>query len=671
MRARGDTFDRGIVPSIASLLTIIFASLSSSVGLAENLVANPSFEQQAGTPPFPEEWRADRQVYAADKSVHHGGETALRFVNQDPGRYTLCRQTARLEPGWKCRFSVWVKTKDLVGQESGATICLEWSDRNGKWLGGCYPTGVKGTTDWTRIEGVARLPKEAGACHLNCYVRKGMTGTAWFDDVELQREFDPIVQTMILSPAYRGTITAQGPAEVRTRLRLNLTDYDLKPRDLTLSYRLQDQAGQTALENGGLRLAEGQPTDFAFPTRGLKPGKYRLEVWLSGPDGKRIQTDWHDLLRAADDFRPRSWIDAKRRLVVDGKPMFPLGMYFSSIDAKDLDLYSQGKFNCLMPYGSPSQEQLDLAQKHGLKVIYSVKDLYAGSEWAPKNIRTVEDEEREIRARVRRFREHPALLAWYLNDELPQSYLPRLEAHQRWVAEEDPGHPTWVVLYQYREVGAYRNTFDVIGTDPYPIGRSPASMAAEWTAETLRQVESARPVWQVPQVHNWANYATTAEEKQRCHTPTFDELRSMAWQCIAEGATGLVFYSWYDLKRNPDVPFDQQWDGLKRIAAEIDQASPILLSDEDPPAVSARGVSGDQQKPRWLHVLARRQAGKIYIFAVNDGDGEGTAVFTLPGQIGSVRDLTTHRTMEFRGQEFQDGLKKLSVAIYEITPAAR
>lgn len=119
-------------------------------------------------------------------------------------------------------------------------------------------------------------------------------------------------------------------------------------------------------------------------------------------------------------------------------------------------------------------------------------------------------------------------------------YLPRLEAHQQWVAEEDPDHPTWVVLYQFREVAAYLKTFDVIGTDPYRIGRSPASTAAQWTAEMFRQVKSSRPMWHVPQLHNWAK--------------TYDEVRSMAWQCICEGATGLVFYSWFDVRRNPDVP---------------------------------------------------------------------------------------------------------------------
>jgi hypothetical protein len=83
-----------------------------------------------------------------------------------------------------------------------------------------------------------------------------------------------------------------------------------------------------------------------------------------------------------------------------------------------------------MPYGSPNRQQMDLAHKHGLKVIYSIKDWYAGSEGCPPSIRTVADEEPQVRSRVREFCNHPALLAWYLNDELSQEFLAQLEAHQ-------------------------------------------------------------------------------------------------------------------------------------------------------------------------------------------------------------------------------------------------
>jgi hypothetical protein len=221
-------------------------------------------------------------------------------------------------------------------------------------------------------------------------------------------------------------------------------------------------------------------------------------------------------------------------------------------------------------------------------------------------------------------------------------------------------------LYQYREVAAYLDTFDVIGTDPYPIGRAPASWAADWTAETLRQVSRARPLWQVPQAHNWANYWRTEAEKKKGRTPSFDEERSMAWQCICEGATGLVFYSWFDIKRNPDVPFEVQWGHLKRIAAEIDQWAPILLAAEPAPAVQVRYDSTDSETADWLHPLVRSQDGKLYLFAANDGDGQGTVTFTFPEPLQSIRVPAESRSVSHNGSRFQDEFQKLAVRVYEI-----
>jgi hypothetical protein len=648
--------------------------------VSENLAANPSFETLDQHGQWPLEWSGDRQVFSLCRETVRSGDAALRFANDDPQRYRLATQRIELRPGAKYRICVWVKTEDLRGDESGATVCVEWRDQQGQWLGGVYPSGVKGTRDWTRIEAVARLPQEARDFTLSCYVRRGMTGTAWFDDVQVVQLADPPLRTMLLAPVYRGRISAEGPEQVRVRWELNLNDYDFQPEQLRLAWELLDESGQRVDWQGGPATAppstieppaEGAERTLAFPASGLPVGTYRLILRLLDPSGGELQSVAHRLTRVADDFRPRRTIDQQRRLLVDGQPFFPLGMYFGAIKAEDLQVYADSKFNCLMAYGSPTRQQMDLAEQHGLKVIYSIKDWYFGSRYCPPDIRSVEDEEPKIRERVRAFRDHPALLAWYLNDELPQSFMPQLNAHQRFVEEEDPDHPTWVVLYQYREVNDYRDSFDVIGTDPYPIGRGPASDAGRWTAETFRQVHGSRPLWQVPQVFNWANYRSVTAPSDQHRTPTFDEMRSMAWQCIAEGATGLIFYSWYDIQRNPDVPQPVQWERLKKIAAEIDRYAAVLLSGEPAPAVHVGGETPDSPCPPWLHWTARRHEGRIYLFVVNNGDGEGRFTVTWPDAAREIVALDEDRSLGLENQRFQDELGELQVRVYAAqSPAA-
>jgi len=629
-----------------------------------SLVVNGSFEDAAKLAAMPADWNGDTAVYSRDESVAHTGKASLRYVNDDPKRYQLCGQPVAVKAGHRYRFSVWVKTQNLTGQGTGATICLEWHDKAGKWLGGSYPNGRKGTRNWTKVEGEALIPEEAGSGWLTCYVRRGGKGTAWFDDVDVQLADvpKPMMRTVLTSPVYRGRITVAGPGDVRLAVHLSLADYGLKADDVRLTGELVDAAGKVVRKAAPPRIQDDRAVELVIPARGLPVGKYAAVVTLSGSDGKVLHATSDEVVRMADDFKPKSYIDQHRRLIVNGKPFFPIGTYWGRITEDELTLYADSKFNCLMPYNLPTQEQMDLAQRHGLKVIYSIKDYYHKTKWCPKSIRSVADEESAVRQTVRQFRDHPALLAWYLNDELVQPFLPRLEAHQKWVAEEDPNHPTWVVLGDkgIADVGDFLHTFDVIGTDPYPIDRRSAAMAGQWTMSTFRQVDAARPMWQVPQIFNHSAY----QKAEKHRTPTHAEKRSMAWQCICEGATGLIFYSWFDVKRRTyDVPFDTQWQDLKKMAAEIDAAVPVLLSVEPAPGVSVRCRPDE---PRWLHWLVRSRGGKTFLFVVNNGDGQGQATFTLDRKIKTVTVPRENRAIQPEGQSFRDEFKKLDVRMYEL-----
>jgi hypothetical protein len=646
---------------IVCALLMVAGVRAAGDGSGPNLAANASFESSAPPSSLPQQWQGNPQVYSRDSTVARSGRASLKYANTDAGRYVLCTQRIPLRGGWKVGFSAWIKTQDIAGGDAGATVCLEWSDKSGKWLGGCYAEGVKGTRDWTHIQSITRVPAEASSFTLSCYARRGMTGTAWFDDVEVVHLTDPPMRTILLSPNYRGRIDVAKPEPIRVRVRLNLTDYQIKPQELLLQATLHHGDGKVQDFPNVRPEPQQEVMDLSFLASGLEPGSHELVLRLLGPGGKELGISRHALTCPPRNASFKSTIDEHRRLVVDGRPFFPLGMYWHSINEKDLKLYADSKFNCLMPYGPPTPQQMDLAQEYGLKVIYSVKDWYAGLKSCPASIKTEADEEQQVRARIRQFRNHPALLAWYLNDELPQSWMPRLEAHERWVAEEDPDHPTWVVLFQVNEISAYINSFDIIGSDPYPIGRKPASVAAQWTKQTFQEVEQSRPMWQVPQLHNWANYAKTGADRSGGRTPTPQEVRNMAWQCICEGATGLVFYSWFDLKRNPDAPFDAQWSALKPMAAEIDKMAPILLSAEPTPAVKPLG-----QQPAWLHWLARSYGEKLYIVAVNDGDGDGSVSFVLPAAPRAIRALGEDRLVQPTQSVLEEPLPRLAVRIYEI-----
>lgn len=634
----------------ALLLAVLLSVFSPCFALAEmpNLVENPGFEnlQADGRPAS---WSADPAVYTVAVSPVHSGAHALQYLNGDPSRYVMCSQNLPLVKGKAYELSGWIKTENIVGADSGATLCLEWYDANGNYLGGHYPPGFKGTGDWRQLRSVSgRVPDNAARCHVLCYVRRNMTGKAWFDDIEVRQWVGPPLRAMLLDPNYRGLVRPDQKF-IQAAVELELDDYDLTPAEVVVRTDLIRTSDGSIVDRRRF-LASGPQVYVEVPLAGpFRPagygGKDGRDWWLLTNGGTRPWPCGEELapgplapgdyrLRltveragtlaplGADEWRVRvpergqwtslpSYIDEANRLICDGQPFFPLGMYWGSVNEADLKTYADSAFNCLMPYGSPTAEQMDLVAKYGLKVIYSVKDVYAGSTWCPKEVKSPEDERPYMEAKANAFRNHPALLAWYLNDELPLEYMPRLEAHQQWMEELDPGHPTWVVLYQVGQLEHYRKTFDVLGTDPYPIP-GPARRAADWTRESVASVMNRRPVWMVPQAFNWATYGKTDAEKRAKFPPTLPEMRSMAWQCIAEGAKGLIFYSFMDLKRDVVVPFEKQWPLVKQVAAEIKPMIPAILSIEQAPQATVTG------KREWLHFTTRRMGDRAYLIAVND-----------------------------------------------------
>lgn len=564
-----------------------------------------------------EHWSKPPAHYSWQAGAGRNGTAGLCFDNDDPAFYTFPGQRVALKPGKAYRYSVWVRTENLTGSESGATICIEWYDRNGKWMGGSYANGVKGTTaDWVKIEGITPgIPDEAVSIGVHPYVRKGMVGKAWFDDVSVTPYIRPPV-TGVYSSTYRN-IAERNEVSFHAALWI---DEDTVPLDTVRgTFHFRNAEGKAVSKSADVLTS--QEARLVLQATELAEGKQTIRFELTKANGEKIGEGSVDFTRVKKMPERKVWIDEWRRVIVDGKPFFPLGMYWSGVQERELDIYKQGPFNCLMPYQAPNREQLDMCHARGLKVIYSVKDIYYGTKWAPKSVKSAEDEVAFIEKRVQDYGKHPAVMAWYINDELPISMLQRLSERQQLMERLDADHPTWVVLYQYDQIRDYLPTFDVVGTDPYPIPSKPVSVATRWTRATYNGVFGKRAMWQVPQAFNWDVYKQ-AEERGKNRSPTRDELRSMAWQCVAGGANGLVFYSFFDLfKKTEGEDFETRWGNVRAVADEIASKIPVLLAVGPTPKVSGM--------PAGVEVRCWNRDGEIYLLAVNSTDQPTTAALTF------------------------------------------
>ncbi len=658
-----------------ALAAVACSACLAAAAVEENLVRNPGFETR-GQNGLPAEWNGPAAVYCRDEAVKRSGAASLKFVNPDASRYVLRTQRLPLKPGRRYELSAWIKTENISGTGSGATIALEWAD-DSVYLGHVVRAGFKGTTDWQQLKcGSGCVPDKATRCQVTIFVDRGMTGTAWWDDVSVVRVPEPPLSSVLRVPNYRGLVTDR-VTEAQVRACLNLADLEEHPLSaLELRWSLRKDGEEQAVRTGKA-AATAATVDLRIPVSGLTAGEHELTVNLVAlKTGQTLGATRHRLVRPAPGQVPKAPIDEHQRLLVDGKPFFPLGMYlcWSEISQADLaDYMDSGIFNCLVGppqnmVGDEARSYLDMVHAKGLKVIYPIANTYAAEHGCVKEIQTEADERPFVEKTVIASRDHPALLAWYVNDERPPYVLPRQVAHQRWVEELDPTHPTYSVMAVPKDVRRNLETYDIIGTDPYPVrpDNGVLSMVSDWTRQTVQGVAASRPVWMVSQVFNYNFWKKHYKHDPRwskgnIRPPTFEEMRCMAWQCITEGATGLIFYGFFEMKYDKEFPFAQQWPKVKKMAEEIRDMTPVLLSVESPPAIEVKQAG-------WLHSLVKELSGTTYLILVNHEAQEHQAYLRFPRRPSRLQLRGGSEQTAEVGQDgvFSPMVEALGVRIYEV-----
>jgi len=160
-------------------------------------VKNGGFEDGLGN------WSGNPRA-SVDTEVKHGGNQSVRVTIPDAqtdrtGIYLV--QNVPIIGGRLYSVEGFVRSQDIkavsLGEMSptGATIILEWADKDGKWLAsGDYAKGLYGTNDWQKLSTrLMRAPKDAGFAIIFLSMRA--TGTGWFDDLTMTEVTRHVVLT--------------------------------------------------------------------------------------------------------------------------------------------------------------------------------------------------------------------------------------------------------------------------------------------------------------------------------------------------------------------------------------------------------------------------------------------------------------------------------------------
>ena len=585
------------------------------------ILTNAGFEK-TGKDGYPVGW--SRHPNWHGERAGHNGSGGLVFECSAGAKQTRGRpqQAVKLEAGKRYRVSALVRADGLRTERDtdahGLGIYIEGYGADGKWMFDGRPRRLaRGNTDWKKVEFITKpVPEGLVRIYLQPLARKCVAGRGVIDNVFIEEhEMKPVAG--VFSDAYRNE-AYDGKVRFSAALNLDLKAHAISDYSAVFTYA---GTGGDRVSAPATPLPGGEATVTLEVSR-FAPGTNDVTCALS-LKGRVVDSATLRFARLLEPSKRKVRIDPMKRTLVDGKPFFPLGMFFRNRDlnASNLAFYVEGPFNCVMPHARMglSEKDIEMYSAAGLKVIfqlgYGVTDPDGAEAW--------------VRETVAKYKDNPALLAWYTNNELPVADIPKLAFRQRLLEEIDPDHPVWSVQDVFSETRQYLGTYDVLGMDPYPIPKKPIETVISSLRQGLEGTFSSRAIWQVPQAFGWGWLKRSETKGQRA--PTQKEMANMTWQAIAGGANGIIYYAFdhmYEKHDDPNDAFEPAWARTKAAASEVKKYERVFLSAETPVAVSGATES--------VAVRTWRYEGDTYLLAVNCTTNAQTAKLEFQERVGEV-----------------------------------
>jgi hypothetical protein len=348
-------------------------------------------------------------------------------------------------------------------------------------------------------------------------------------------------------------------------------------------------------------------------------------------------------------------------LIVNNRQFFPFGFYcYSPVYPTLPEEEAVRGFNMISPYqkilpGTLNERKayMDRCAQLGMKVHYNLLSVCGGGGVGSRVEGLSDFQKRDLLIKeIKTFMDHPALLAWYISDEpTGNSVSPEtLEEIYRVVKQTDPWHPVSIVfMAPYLSAKRYADAVDIVMADPYPVPDLPVSMVGEVTANLKKEFRFKKPVWIVPQAFGGGEHWS--------REPSIQEIRSMTYQSIINGATGIQYFVRQGLNSFPKSV--STWNECGRMAMEIAELTPWLLSAEEANPV----FSFSKQ----IDVTSKIHDGQLAVLAVNKMNEPRTAEIRVSGiETGNARVIFENRKVNFNQGVITDMLPPFGSQVYMI-----
>lgn len=412
----------------------------------------------------------------------------------------------------------------------------------------------------------------------------------------------------------------------------------------------------------GLSALAGQMNLLSIPLELLHPGSNELTVSYY-EDDKWIASDKVQIKVLEPQCNAVKIDRISGGLIVEGLPFFPFGFYaYSPVQPGLAEQEAVKGFNMMSPYqkieGKTLKERkqyMDRCAALGMKVNYNVLSVAGGGgvNMDAKGSAKKKDPEELLRKEIETFRNHPALLSWYISDEpVGQGVAPeQLENAYNLIKELDPYHPVTIVFMSPGLARDYSHVMDIVMADPYPIPSGDVKEVGSISSMLHEEFFLEKPVWIVPQAFGGNEYW----ERE----PTHQELRAMTYLSIVNNAMGIQYFIRHGLNSFPKSTV--AWNECGAMALEIAELTPYLFSSDPVPTIS---TSAEGIQLRGFHVN-----GSYVVIAVNAINKPASFSFTIEDTrySGSAAVLFENRRVGVAKGKIDDIIDAYGTRVYKVS----
>ncbi len=344
----------------------------------------------------------------------------------------------------------------------------------------------------------------------------------------------------------------------------------------------------------------------------------------------------------------RAAIRGDGTLLVDGKPVFPIGVRSEKLH--EIEAVAACGFNLILGSGEWTDAHYALARKHDLLVMgghhiwATFKGTQAGidpllleEEGGVQDLaaKAKDQSRRTIMETVRAFDHLPGVIGWKIADE-PRGALVQVVTHGYEIFKShNPQHLVAIMTDKQEWAPAFKNACDIMLLDLFALrGTAYKHRQASSLSDVYQRISACadvmneKAVWYMPQLYppsHWRPF-NTAEEL------TLGDMRLQVYVGLLAGARGIVFYHWgvIDKARRPLLPGPHgEWvavdaatvarrtEIVTAVVTELHALSTVLCNGRPNSDPYLRWIAPGRNGPGPQYTRAIEHDGKQYLMAVN------------------------------------------------------